>query len=859
MRELWNRLLVLLTRRSMDDNLRRELEFHLAMKTEETASTAEARRAVGNPLLLREQARDVWGWRAVDEFFRDARLSIRSLSRARGFAVVAILTLGLGIGASTLMFSVADATVIRPFPFPDPERLAFAYSTVGDAPLGLIRPVVYEALRRSDPVMLAAELDTRLTVGGDPYPEQVAAMRVTASYFDVLGVKPLLGRNFHAEEEVESSPNVAMLSSRFWRSHFNGDPNIVGTSFPIAFGETTRSFTIVGIVADEVHSLSYAPRSIWIPLKIDREANSRGLSVTARLKPGVSWEAAQTALQSIMAGINATEEGKPVSLRLTPLQESFTQPTAEAMRMLSLAVAFVLVIACASVANLLLARGADRVKDMSIRAAIGAGQFRLFRQSLTESIMLGLAGGVVGAAIAYFSIGAIRSLIPLQIYRRDWVAMDLRALVFAALISGAASILFGLIPAWRALQADVRPILAGVPGGGRKRSYLRGSLIVAQVSLSLVLVTGAGLLIKSYWKLATKDLGFDRSDLLTLSTGLPLSIYNDTPARVQFEREIEARLLALPGVRFVGLSDVRPLGRMSMNRTVTKVSSQAKFPMTLSAATPGFFPAMGISLLAGRLFTNQDSNGAEPVALVNQSAAQKYWPGESPLGQMVVIPYGSHETTRRIVGMVSDTVGVVLERDPSPMMYVPHAQDLGASAIEIMVRTQPGIPASNLIPALRTELAALHRSMAVQTAAPITSEIYERMARPRFFTTLLSLFAFLALALTMTTVAGVVAYLVRARTYEFGVRLALGARPAQILGLVLRYGGGTALIGTVLGIAGAFALSKVLKAYLFQVEPTDIQTFALTPALLLIAVLFACYIPARRAMRIDPAQCLKHE
>lgn len=859
MRELWNRLLVLLTRRSMDDDLRRELEFHIAMKAEETASTAEARRAVGNPLLLREQARDVWGWRAVDEFFRDARLSIRSLSRARGFAVVSILTLGLGIGASTLMFSVADATVIRPFPFSDPERLAIVWTTTDGSTFGFIRPAVYSALQKSDAVTLAADLDTRFTVGGEPYPEQVAAMRVSASYFDVLGVKPVLGRNFDGKDEAESSPDVAMLSAAFWRSHFNSDPNIVGTSFPIAFGETTRSCTIVGIVADEVHSLSYAPRSIWIPLKMDREANSRGLSVTARLKPGVSLEAAQTALQSIMEGIKATEQNQPVSIRLSPLQEFLTQSTSEGMKMLSLAVAFVLAIACASVANLLLARGADRVKDMGIRAAIGAGRFRLFRQSLAESIVLGLLGGAVGAVIAYLSIGVVRSLIPLQIYRRDWVAVDARALVFVALISIAASILFGLIPAWRASRADVRPILAGVPGGGRERTYLRSALVVSQVTLALILVTGAGLLVKSYWKLATKDLGFDRSDLLTLNTFLPLSIYNNTPARIQLEREIEARLLALPGVRFVGLSDVRPLGRGAMRMTIMKVADQTQIRTGASAVSAGFFPAMGVSLLAGRLFATQDSDSAPPVALVSQSVARQYWPGEDPVGQTIIVPYNNKQTSRQIVGVVGDTIGMRLEPDPEPMIYVPHAQDLSASVLEIVVRTQPGIPASNLIAALRTELADIHWSMAVQTATPMTSEIFERMARPRFFTTLLSLFAFLALALTMTTVAGVVAYLVRARTYEFGVRLALGARPANILGLVLRYGGGTALIGTALGIAGAFALSKILKAYLFQVEPTDIQTFALTPMLLLIAVLFACYIPARRAMRIDPAQCLKHE
>ena len=847
MNELIRRLRALLRRRAMGREMERELQFHLEMKALDSGDPRAARRAVGNSLSWRERAWDAWGWRWLDEIAQDVRFAVRGLGRSPGFAVAAILTLALGIGANSLIFSVMDATVLRPLPFREPERLVSVAATIAKMPGRSGMPSLFKFLTwRKAGVFeeLGAQRGMVFDIGGNPYPQQISGQEASTSFFRVLGVQPELGRTFLPEEEIPGKNNVLLISHRLWRTRFGADPKVIGSRISLG-GAAPGVFTIVGVLPP---SIQYADRGIgdvWAPLVEEQGGN---LTVVGRLRPGMTPVAAGQA-------ISASGQGAEVF----PYQEELIRSIRPMMRMLGVAVLLVLLIACVNVANLMLARGADRAQEFAVRSAIGAGRGRLVRQLLVESLVPALTGGAAGAALAYASMGAVRGLMPKGVFRGDAVSVDPRVLGFTLGVSVLACILFGLLPAMRAARYESRPDLLSVRSRPMGRGFARSALVVSQVALALMLAIAAGLMTKSFVELVWKDLGFNRQNLLTLQTGLPMDVYKDTARRIPLEREITSRLGTLPGVRYVGVSDFRPLG-MGMMRVNARTSSDgAPKRADLVGVTPGFFDAMGIPVRRGRRFTDQDKPGAPAVAIVSEAAARLYWPDQDPIGRPLLIPGGGNpEAAYEVVGVVGDAVGRRLTDEPRAAIYVPHAQRMSTSALDIVVRVQPGISTDNLVPAIRAELASVNRALSVKDVLTMQSVVSSEWAQARFLTALLGTFAALALALTLTGMAGVVAYLVSTRTFEFGVRLTFGATGRSILALILGYGGRLALIGIGLGLAGAWGLGRLLRSFLYEVTPGDAVIMVSVPLLVLAAVLVACYVPARRAMRIDPVQALRH-
>ena len=810
----------------------------------------------------------------IDEFFRDARFALRTLRHAPAFALAAILTLALGIAANTLLFSVVDATVLRPFPFPEPDRLVILFESTGDGLRDPVRPESFATVSEESDVVSLARSTTAwfdVELGDSAYPEKIGGMRADPEYFRVLGVPPALGRYYVADEA-----QAVVISYRFWQSRFRGDPAAIGSSLRILTNGEPALYTIVGVLSPAVLTLANRPRELWLPFDPPRAAGAGGVgpldlpdlaysNVIGRLTPGVTLAAAEAAMRARVESLGLVDdENTVVSARLYPLIDYLTRYDARTMRMLGLGVAFVLLIACAGVANLLLARGAERVKELGIRAAIGAGRARLFRQLLSEALVLGVIGGGAGAFLAWSSVGAVRALVPVDMLRRDLVAVDLRALAFTLGATVLAALLFGWVPAWRASRADVRPVLAGTRGGGRERTRLRSALIVAEIALALVLLTGAGLTIQSFAKLvAPERLGFDITNSLTLRPVVSPALVADAEARSSLLREIETRLGVLPGVQSVGVSDTRPLGTSFNYSSFTDTASGQRRGVMWSAVSADYFDALGIGLVSGRVFGPDDRTGSAPVALVSETTVARYWPGENAVGKVVLVADLETETMvpREIVGVVRDVANSPMAKSevPDPVLYQPYAQTASSTFVEIVLRVDPQLSAASLIAPARTELAAIDRTLAVIEAPTMAEELAFDMAQPRFIAIVLGTFAALALVLTMIGVGGVVAYLVRARAYEFGVRLALGATRESVIRMVLGYGLKLALVGIVLGTAGSVAVTRLLEAYLFQVEPLDAITMAIAPVVLFAVVLAACWAPSRRILRIDPAAALRHD
>jgi putative ABC transport system permease protein len=856
--EMGRRVTALFRRRSMDREVEEELSFHLEMKARETGDAAAARCAVGNSLALRERARDAWGWRWIEEALLDGRYALRGLRRSPGFAIATIATLALGIGATCLVFSVANATILRPFPFRDPGRLVIVWSKAPRGGRFGPRFEDYSDWRANNQVFedMAAETTAMFDIGEAPYPERMLGERVTANYFSAFGIAAEIGRTFLPEDE-RAGRLLLLLSDRLWRSRFGGNPAVIGSTISASMNGISGAYTIVGVLPPTIQEQFFKPREAWTLLQSDRQQ----VGVTARLKPGISLAAAESAMKALAAapGSVMAPTGEPRTVELEPLESNLTGGARTVLPLLEIAAGLVLLIACVNVANLMLARGVERQKELTIRAAVGAGRRRLIRQLLTESLTLGILGGAAGTAIAFAGVRGARALAPASMLRHDNIAVDGWVLLFTLVVSLAAGLLFGILPALRAGKVQLQPGLAGFHGP-RERTVIRSGLIVAEIALALILVMGAGLMIESLLRLAWKDVGFARENLLTLETGLPVPQYDDAQYRTAVERKIVTGLESLPGVRSAAITDLRPLGSY-MYSSFRKAAGDEQLHAGLRGVTAGYFETMGIPLLRGRLFSPRDEQGSAQVALISEEAARQYWPGQEPVGKLILVQRSSDrvDVAREIVGVVGNTARMALAQKPGPEIYIPQSQGVSTSAMEIAIRIHPGVPQAAVIPAIRTELAAIDRTFAVEVVQTMQSVIDQQLAQPRFLTMLLGVFGALALLLTVSGVVGVVAYLVRARTYEFGVRMAMGATRANILGLILGYGGRLAMIGVGLGTAGALGLTRLLTSFLYEVKPTDAPLLSATAILLFAAVLAACYASGRKAMGIDPAQSLRHD
>jgi putative ABC transport system permease protein len=804
----------------------------------------------------------------MNNLWLDLRYGARTLFKSRSFTLVAVLALALGIGANSAIFSVVNAVLMRPLKYPSPEQLVLVIDT---QPPAVETPAGYpEYLDWRDQAQvfqqLAAYFNTTFTQTGQGNPQQLSGARISANALPALGVNPILGRGFSPEEESRTSERVAVISYGFWQRQFAGDQTVVGKSITL----DTKPFTIVGVLPETFRALNPADiqigqeRDVWIPLRLNSEVAPRGLhflTVFGRLRPGVSLAQASAAMAGLSAHLQQ-ERSINHSAKLVSLQQATVPANMRTSLLLLLgAVGFVLLIACGNVANLLLARSTARQKEIAIRLALGASRRRLIRLMLTESLLLAAVSGVAGLLLSLWGVrvfvGAARALLP----RLDEVGLDLRVLLFTLGVSLLTGLIFGLAPALRASKGDMHSTLkeGGRTGVGRGQQRLRGLLVVAEVALSLVLLVGAGLLVKSFVRVLTADKGFDANQVLMANLTLASFKYPEPAQQARFFQQFLEGVKTVPGVEAAGVVNNAPLTGDGTDGGI-KIEGRNDPPDQLpiaekSIVSPEYFSVMRTALVRGRVFTEQDNLSAAPVAIINESLARAYFAGADPLGKRIDFNWDT-KGTQEIVGVVRDTKQYGLDLPNAPAIYVPYLQrpDFGMT---VVVRSS--LDPASLVGAMRQQLLALDKDQPLAQIRTMQQLVTASTASRRVMVMLTALFGALALLLAALGLYGVMAYTVTLRTREIGVRMALGAQPSDVLKLVIRNGMTLALIGVAVGLAGAFALTRLMASLLFQVTPTDASTFTAVPIILIVVALLACCIPARRATRVDPLVALRYE
>lgn len=799
----------------------------------------------------------------------DLRFALRGAGRNPGFTAIVVVTVGLGVGANTAIFSVVDTVLLRPLPFPEAERLAAVWAdyTRRDGPVRewLSYPDFHDLRTESDVFEEAMVYnDWAPTLTGLGEAEQLTAAVVTEGSFSrVLRVNPILGRTFLPEDDRPNGPKVVVLSHGFWTRAFGGDPSVIGSSVDLS-GEP---YTVVGIMPRRFEPPFVPSAELWGATQLDPSTEERGQAVLrgiARLRDGVSLELARERTTALGRRLEEAypETNTGVGFALFPLHEDLVQTARPALWVLLGAVTFVLLVACANVANLLLARTTARRGELAVRAALGAGATRIAQQILTESAVLALLGGALGVALALAGTDALVALAPAGTPRIDAVGVDARVLVFTAVVTVAVGLLFGMLPAFRAARADLNDALKeGGRGadGGRGAGRVRNVLIAGQVALALVLLAGAGLFVQSLRRLNAVDPGFEPEGKLTMQLILPRTRYPDREATTQFFVDLEERLRALPGVTRVGSINSLPLAEFNGDATFHVEGEPLPRPGEEEAAwirrvTPDYLETMGIRILTGRGFTESDAAEAPRVIMINETVAQRHFADRNPIGQRINL--NNPPIWREVVGVVENIKNFGLRRDSPNAMYFPYAQV--PTAFMFVVVQAAGRPAT-VIPSVRRVVAEMDPNLAVANLATMESLITGSLGAERFNAMLLSLFAGLAVLLAAVGLYGVVSYSVNQRLREMGVRIALGAAQADIRRMVMGRSLGLVGVGIVVGLAGAVAVGRVVRGLLFEVSATDPATFALTAVTLVIVAAAASAIPARRAMRVDPIAVLKAE
>ena len=801
---------------------------------------------------------------------QDLRYGARMLMKHPGFTFVAVLTLALGIGANMVIFSVVNAVLLRPLPYPEPERLIRLWeSNPGRGwPEFSASAPNFEDWRKQQAVFeqLAAYEFNTFNLTGSGEPERVAGVNVTANLFQVLGVLPALGRNFLPEEEQAGRNRVAILSDGLWQRRFGADPALPGRQIELS-GE---SYTVVGVMPPRFRLTEGT--QLWVPLTLDpalqpwrADRSNHNLSVLGRLKPGISVAQAQVDLDTIARRLEQqypqSNSGWGVRMRafydwIVPDQ------TRRSLLVLFAAVGFVLLIACANVANLLLARASTRQREMVIRAALGANRARVMRQLLTESLLLAIVGGLAGVLLALWGTELIKASTALNIPRLNETRLDATVLGFSVIVLMLTALIFGLAPAWQASKLNLNETLKeggrGDSSGARHR--LRGALVIGEVALALVLLLGAGLMIRSFAHLQKVALGFAPENLLTMQVSLPGSKYGETASRVDFFSQLLERLRTVPGVTDAAAVTQLPLfSGMSWAMEITlegreASSSSARLSAATFAVTPHYFQTMGIPLLQGRDFTERDRGDALLNLIVNEAFARRFWPNENPIGKR--FRPGTSNPFGTVVGVVGNVRNVSLESEGGPAFYFSHGR-IGMPGLVVVVRTVA--PPETMTAALRAQVSALDVDLPVYNVRAMERLVSNAAGQPRFQTVLLGLFGAVALLLAAVGIYGVMAYAVTQRTHEIGVRMALGAQARDVLRLVIGQGMILSLVGVAIGLAMAFGLTRLLKSLLFGVSVLDPLTFVVAALLLVSVALLACYIPARRAAKTEPLAALHYE
>ncbi|HYL36537.1 MAG TPA: ABC transporter permease [Bryobacteraceae bacterium] len=820
---------------------------------------------------------------------RDLHHAIRILLKSPGFTTVAVAALALGIGANTAIFSVVNKVLLEPLPYPDSNRIMRIARAFPAGHGNSISIPKFMAWRKNNQAFESLALydfsGPGLNLGQGDHPEQVKAIHVSAEYFAVFGTMPALGRTFLGEEDLPGGPKTAILSHDLWSSHFAGDAALIGK--PLLLGGTP--YTIIGILPAGFHS--DPPAEVFLPLQADPNSTNQGhiYLVAGRLKPGVSLEAARANMK--MAGerfrqANPQWMDKTESVAVLPLKEDVAGDVRLPLLILAGAVAFVLLIACANVANLLLARAAGRQKEIAIRAALGAGRWRIFRQLLSESIVLAGVSGALGLGIGAWAVRALLALIPGNLPRindEQHVAsavsiLDWRVLLFALGISILTGVLFGVFPALRVSRLDVNAVLkegGGRSGSGLRHNRARSVLVVAEMALAVILLVGAALLIRTFAGLRSVQPGFDAHNVITMQTSLTGGRYESTAKVAGLIRQATERIESLPGVEAVAATVMLPVeggvdlpftieGRPPANGNLYNGDEQWRF------VSPHYFTAFRIALLRGRMFSERDTGSSERVVIINQAMAKKYWPGEDPLGQRINIGgkgLGPDfvEPSRQIVGVVVDVRETGLSGREQGVMYVPEAQvtdpltRLANNVIPLSWAIHTASDPAPLSAAIQREFLGVDAQLPVAKIRTMQQVISESTARQNFNMLLLTIFAGLALLLAAIGIYGLMSYSVEQRLQELGIRMALGAGGADMLKLVVGQGMKLTIIGAVVGLAAAFGLTRVLASLLFGVKTTDPFTYAAVALILCVVALFACFVPALRTMKIDPVIALRYE
>ena len=804
-------------------------------------------------------------------FWQDLRYGFRSLLRNPGFCAVAILALALGIGPNTAIFTMVNAVLLKPLPVPEPNRVVMIWGTAlksgfDQLPVSAADYLEWKKQARSFDQMSAAFAipEFGLNVSGVGDPERAPAALASKEFLPALGIKPIVGRNFLPEEDRPGGPPAVIISNALWQRRFHSDPAAIGRTLTV----DGIPRTVVGVVPHELTEMVAA--DLWLPTAIDQndpERRNHQFGVVARLKPGVTVAQARAEMAVIARRLEsaypATNTGWGVTL--FPMAEMFTGRIRPVLLILLGAVGLLLLIACANLANLLLARAATREKEIAIRGALGAARRRIIRQLLTESLVLAMAGGALGLVLAAWGVRLLRSVVPDMFPMLQHMRVDIPVLLFTFGISIFTGLLFGLVPAWRSSRADLNTTLKEAAGrsesaGGSHR--IRGFLLAGEVALAVLLSVSAGLLLRSFARVTEVDPGVRTANILTMNVSLPEVKYDTPLKRATFYKNLIDRLDALPGVRSAGAVIFLPLrvSILSFRIGVNSFTIEGRPPVPpdqqpqadYRTATPGYFNTMGIALRQGRLFDQHDDQDAKRVVIVNEAMVRKHFPHENPLGRHIVMG-----TPMEIVGVVADAKLYGLDAPVEPAVYLPHAQRSNESAMAIVVRTE-GDPAA-MASTVRREILKLDPEQPVSNVRTMQTVLSDSLMLRRVSMLLLTVFASLALTLATVGIYGLTAYSVSRRTHEIGLRVALGASQSQVLRLVVGRGLITSLIGAGIGLAAAFELTRGLSGMLYGVTATDPLVFAGVPLVLIAVSVAASYMPARKATLIDPLAALRYE
>jgi putative ABC transport system permease protein len=889
---LWRRLLSLLRKSRYEREMEEEMRFHLEMQIEQNLSSGmaaeearyAARRQFGNQTWLKEESREMWSLNSIETLIQDLRYGGRTLMKSPGFAFVAVLTLALGIGANTAIFSVVNGVLLRELPYYKPERLVMVWADrpILQAQIGLddfpVAVADFVDWRNQNQVFeqMAALQAQRMSLTGDGEPESVVGLRASASLFPLLGPRFAMGRAFLPEEDQAGADRVVVISHGLWRQRYNADPKLIGQKIAL----NNETYTVIGVTTPDFQF----PRRGEIPfgvapfgdaLKVDlylpiaftpvnmNDRRNNYLAVIARLKPSVSIQQASAEMNAIARRLTEQypQTNTDKGVRLALLQQQAVGKARTALLIMLGAVGFVLLIACANVANLLLARAAGRQKEMAIRASLGASRWRVARQLLTENLLLAISGGAAGLLLARWGVKLLLAIAPDNLPRAYDIRLDTRVAGFTLLVSLLTGIVFGLLPALQASKIDLSATLkeGGRNAAGLLRRRLRGFLVVSEVALAFVLLIGAGLLIRSFARLTEVDPGLDPRSVLTMDILLPFAKYKEGRSLAFFQQTLE-RVRALPGVEAAAWVYPVPMsgaaGSGGFDIEGRPSPTEQTFTAGFRTIGPDFFKTLRVPLIKGRLIAESDSANAPLVVVVNESLARNYFANEDPLGKRIT--FNGDTRTREIVGVVGDIKHSALDEKVKPEMYTPMAQARFSPIFMSLAVRASGDP-MQIVAAVRGQVWAVDKDQPISNIQTMERLMAKSVAPRRFNLLLLGVFALVGLALAGVGLYGVISYTVTQRTREIGVRMAMGAQRGDVLRLVIRDGMKLAFIGALLGLGGALALTRLMKTLLFDVSATDPLTFIVIAAVLIIVALLACWIPARRAASMDPLVSLRVE